>query len=556
MSEEQEKIYGIDLGTTYSAISVINADGKPEIIPNTEGNPITASAVYFENEENVIVGETAKEQGKIDSSRVVTLIKREMGTKWRGVFDDKEYTPEAISALILKYLVQGAEQAGHKVKNVVITCPAYFGGSERLATKNAGIIAGLNVLAVVDEPIAAALNYGVSVEDGETKNVIVYDLGGGTFDVSVVRIEKNSVSVICSDGNHKLGGADWDAALEQLLVSGFTESCPSAGNPLDDPDSAYELKTQAEKVKKKLSSAKETSVAVSHNGEKAKVVISRADFEAATRSLLDETIDFTDSMLAYAKEEAGVQKIDEFLLVGGSTYMPQVMELIREKYQDSLGVEPKVFEPNYAVSKGAAVFGQYKALLDAFAKEHKPAERNQPGGPKSGGDELGYGLEGEGGIAVVIDPVVSPPSLTIKTVASKSYGIRVLSPEGVRVCYNLIKKQTQVPCSGSQKFPVSIDNAATLPLVVLSNDCIESIEPDLEMCSEAGDATMELTPGLPKGAFIDVTFTLNEEGELTLTACDLTNNKEIKASFVVKDSLTQEEVSKLADQIADLTLPD
>ena len=548
MSEEQENIYGIDLGTTYSAISVINDDGKPEIIPNTEGNPITASAVYFENEENVIVGETAKEQGKIDSSRVVTLIKREMGTKWRGVFDDKEYTPEAISALILKYLVQGAEQAGHKVKNVVITCPAYFGGSERLATKNAGIIAGLNVLAVVDEPIAAALNYGVSVEDGETKNVIVYDLGGGTFDVSVVRIEKNSVSVICSDGNHKLGGADWDAALEQLLVSGFTESCPSAGNPLDDPDSAYELKTQAEKVKKKLSSAKETSVAVSHNGEKAKVVISRADFEAATRSLLDETIDFTDSMLAYAKEKAGVQKIDEFLLVGGSTYMPQVMELIREKYRDPLGVEPKVFEPNYAVSKGAAVFGQYKALLDAFGIVPGPDGKTQPVGPKPGGDE------DEGGTSK--DPVVSPPSLTIKTVASKSYGIRVLNREGVRVCYNLIKKQTQVPCSGSHKFPVSIDNAATLPLVVFSNDCIESIEPDLEMCSEAGDATMELTPGLPKGSIIDVTFTLNEEGELTLTACDLTNNKEIKASFVVKDSLTQEEVSKLADQIADLTIPD
>lgn len=549
MSENNNKVYGIDLGTTYSAISVINEDGKPEIIPNTEGNPITASAVYFESPDNIIVGETAKEQGKIDASRVVTLIKREMGTDWRGVYDDKEYTPEAISALILKYLVQGASQAGHQVKDVVITCPAYFGEGERTATRNAGAVAGLNVVAVVDEPIAAALNYGIATDSNEPVNVIVYDLGGGTFDVTVVRIDKGSVEVLCSDGNHKLGGANWDQALEDLLVAKFKEACPSAGDPHDDPDSSYELKTQTEKVKKKLSSAKETSVAVSHNGEKAKIVISRAEFEDVTRVLLDETIDFTDSMLDFAREKKGVQKIDEFLLVGGSSYMPQVMDIIKARYQDSLGVEPKMFEPNYAVSKGAAVFGQSKVLVRKLEELKEEIRQTAPEiTPEEVQKQAEDQLREETGLA--IEGIV-----TTKTVASKSYGIRVLNKNGERVCYNLIKKQTPVPCSASQKFPVSVANAATLPLVVYANDCTESTE-ELELCAETGDATMELTPGLPQGAPIEVIFSLSEEGQLLLTARDVTNNQEINASFVVKDSLTQEQLEQQAAIVGDLVISD
>ncbi len=554
MSTESKKVYGIDLGTTYSAISYINSDGKPEIINNSDGLQITASAVYFESADNIVVGETAKEQGKIDSDRVVDLIKREMGNDWRREFDGKEYTPEGISAMILRYLAKGAEQAGHKVEDVVITCPAYFGEKERNATRLAGEIAGMNVLQIVDEPIAAALNYGINAE--EDKNVIVYDLGGGTFDVTVVHIGPSGVKVLCSDGNHQLGGADWDICLEKLIADKFMEACPAAGDPQDDPDSRYELHNQTEKVKKKLSNATETSIAVSHNGEKAKVVISRAEFEDATRHLLDETIDFTDAMIEMAKNDKGVDKIDEFLLVGGSTYMPQVMAIIKEKYEAALGVEPKVFEPNYAVSKGAAVFGENKSLqnrrdeiIEKLTGENP--EKTQEEIVQEATEELIAVLETEG--TYKGEDIYKKLNTEIQTVASKSYGIRVLNKAGQRVCYNLITKQSPVPCSKAQKFPVSEDNAATLPLIVYSNDSTETQEA-LDMCIETGNAVMELTEGLPKGSLIEVTFELTEEGKLILTAIDLTNNKNVTVAFEVKDALSQEEVERQRAEVAELQI--
>lgn len=556
MSEEntKKKVYGIDLGTTYSAISFINDDGKAEIINNTDGLPITASAVYFESPENIVVGETAKEQGKIDASRVVDLIKREMGTDWRRDFDEKEYSPEGISALILKYLVKGAEQAGHQVEDVVITCPAYFGEKERNATMLAGQIAGLNVLQIIDEPIAAAMNYGIGSDIEGTRHVIVYDLGGGTFDVTIVRVSSQGVEVLCSDGDHRLGGADWDNRLESLLADKFMEACPSAGNPQDDVDSRYELHNQTEKVKKKLSNAKETSIAISHNGEKAKVVITRQEFEDNTRDLLEKTIDFTDSMLAFAKEKHGVEKIDDFLLVGGSTYMPQVTDIINDRYKEALGIEPKVFEPNYAVSKGAAVFGNTKMIQSAVQETIKEIIKDNP--ETSIEDATEKAKQEIADIYYIVpEKVDAIVQTTIKTVASKSYGIRVLNKAGQRVCYNLIQKQTSVPCSNTQTFPVSEANAITLPLLVFSNDSTEKQE-EIDLCSEVGEAKMELTPGLPKGAPIEVLFSLSEDGHLELTARDITNNEKVTVSFEVKDGLTKEEIEEQKNIIAELQISD
>ncbi|WMX38247.1 Hsp70 family protein [Akkermansia sp. EB-AMDK43] len=212
MSENTKiKVYGIDLGTTYSAISHVGDSGNVEIINNPDGGSITASAVFFEDG-GIVVGEGAKESAYTDPDNFVHLIKREMGTTWRKTFLDKEHSPESISSLILKYMVKGAEMSGHEVKDVVITCPAYFNEAERMATKAAGELAKLNVLAVVDEPIAAAISYGMGItgndqgETQETRQIIVYDLGGGTFDVTVVEISPKGVKVICSDGDHKLGG--------------------------------------------------------------------------------------------------------------------------------------------------------------------------------------------------------------------------------------------------------------------------------------------------------------------------------------------------------------
>lgn len=553
-SETKKKVYGIDLGTTYSAISCINEDGKPEIINNSDGEQITASVVYFESDDNIVVGETAKEQGKIDSSRVIDLIKREMGNEWRREFDGKEYTPESISAIILKYLVKGAKEAGHNVEDVVITCPAYFGDAERNATRNAGTIAGLNVIGIVDEPIAAALCYDVKPDEG-TKHVLVYDLGGGTFDVTVVRISATESTVLCSDGNHRLGGADWDAALERILARKFMEACPDAGDPQEDPESRYDLHVQTERVKKKLSNSKETSVAVSHGGGRAKVVVSRAEFEEATRTLLEETIEYTDKMIDYARDKCGVQKFDEFLLVGGSTYMPQVKQIILDKYAESLGIEPRVHEPNYAVSKGAAVFGLNSVISNAVEERIQELKSEDP---TKTDDEIRVSAISDIADSFTLEPskVEIISETKIRTVASKSYGIRVLNKERVPVCRNLIKKQTAVPFSFSMKFPISQANAATLPLQVFSNDSIEDVADLEEECINAGEAIMELTPGLPQGALINITFTITEEGKLTLTAEDLTNNKSISAEFNVSGALTQEEIEQQRNIVGDLTLAD
>ncbi len=349
-------IYGIDLGSTYSAISVITPDGKPEILCNTDGLQLTASAVYFESPDNIVVGEAALEQGWIDAERVVEFIKRKMGTDWCREFDGREYTPEGISAIILRYLVKGAEQAGHKVEDVVITCPPYFGEKERNATRLAGEIAGLNVLAIIDEPIAAARNYGITPEE-EDKCILVYDLGGCTFDVTVLRTNNGRVYLAWSDGNHMLGGAEWNLCLEKLITDKFIEACPGAGNPQDAPELRYELCFQAEKVKRKLSNASECKAVVSYDAERTRMRITREEFENATRHLLDETLRITDEVIENVRQQLGIVKFDEFLLVGGSTYMSQVRDAIEDRYAEALGVEPKIFEPNYAVSKGAALYG-------------------------------------------------------------------------------------------------------------------------------------------------------------------------------------------------------
>lgn len=565
----KKKVYGIDLGTTYSAISHVGETGNVEIINNPDGHPITASAVFFEDG-GILVGDGAKESAYTDPDNFVHLIKREMGTRWRKDFLGKEHTPESISSLILKYMVKGAEMSGHEVKDVVITCPAYFNEAERQATKIAGVLTGLNVLAVVDEPIAAAIfSYGMGAANGDTdearkiKQIIVYDLGGGTFDVTVVQISPKGVKVICSDGDHKLGGADWDNALRDLLLDKLAIENPDAGDLMADPETRAALITTVEKTKMSLSQ-KETATAriTCCDGGKCKVSVTRAEFDEATKSQLERTAEFTDAMIALAREKTGIEKIDEFLLVGGSTFMPQVMEMVNARYKDALGVEPKLFEPNHAVSKGAALYGNNKAIKDAYQKlvEDKIEEiKNQDNtidvievreqAEKAAKEQVADIFELEP------DSVEETLSTEMVTVASKSIGIRVKNKEGKLVCNNLIEKQAEVPCSITKTYPVSSANASTLPLAVYSNNINGSVA-ELDCCLELGKATMELTPGLPKGAPIEVTFSLDAEGRLVLTARDVTNDKKLTVPFQVEGVLSEEERKKLEEVVAELELND
>ena len=532
MSENTvKKVYGIDLGTTYSALSVVDDGGNAAIIQNSDGQLITASAIFYDKDNNsVIVGEGAKEMAHTDPDNFVHLIKREIGTKWRKEINGEQHTPESVSAIILKYMINGADKAGHKVEDVVITCPAYFNEKEREATRIAGKIAGLNVMEVLYEPVAAAIAYGIGIasadeeEKKKTKQVIVYDLGGGTFDVTVVMISPEKIRVICTDGDHRLGGTDWDSALRDLLLNKLSQNGENVAEIMEDPETRAALITTVEKAKISLSQKDSTSPRIlCKDGRKVKVDVTRQEFNEATRALLDRTMEFTDKMIATAREKTGVEKIDDFLLVGGSTYMCQVQDMVNERYKDTLGVEPKQFEPNFAVAKGAAVFGKLLLGFDWAGTDPAPDPKPEP------------------------DP--EPPGPVVTHVATKSVGIKVLDREGKTLCYNLVKKQSDVPCDRVQVFPLSEANATSLPLVVYTND-VETERADLEGCTELGQAIMNLTPGLPKGAPIEITFAMDGSAHLVLTARDMTNDKALTVEFKMEDVLSEKEIEHFGDLIA------
>ena len=540
----ENKVYGIDLGTTYSAIAFVNEDGKTEIIPNSDSDRVTPSVVFFESADKIIVGKEARETAKTDPDRVVSFVKREIGTAWTKEIDGKAFTPEEISAFILKRLANDAKlTADHDVKDVVITCPAYFNDAERQATRAAGQIAGLNVIQILDEPVAAAINYGFN-NIGENSTAIVYDLGGGTFDVTVIKIENGSVNVVCTDGDHRLGGGNWDERLIQYFINEFQTQTGAGDDIADDTETMYDLQLLAENSKKILSKKDNTVVRVTHGGEKVNIELSREKFNELTQDLLARTIQFTDKVLEIAASK-GITKINDFLLVGGSTRMPQVMDAVKTNFADKLGVEPKIFEVDEAVAKGAALFGQIKNVqvnIDSkieHIKKDAESQGKEISNEEAKNEAIQQVAEEEN---LELEAIKKISNTTVSTVASKSYGIRLLKG-GKPVVFNMIKKQTTVPTDYEKDFPITEANAEKLPLTVFANNEMEQVA-QIEDSSEVGNVTMELTPGLPARAPIRVKFTLTEEGVLTMSALDVTNNKSIDAKFDAKDGLSAEEIEQ------------
>ncbi len=565
--ETPNKVYGIDLGTTYSAIACVESGtNNVTIYDDPDGDKPTASAVLFEGGGKVIVGNVAKATAATDPDNFVHLIKREMGTEWKNTYNGKEYTPQGISAIILNHLVEGVEKTGEKVKDVVITCPAYFNDAQREATKQAGVIARLNVLAVIDEPIAAAISYGMGMaaqmkDDGQAdervRRIVVYDLGGGTFDVTVVKVTPTGVYVVCTDGHHDLGGANWDEKLQELVIRKLKAEFPEKGDPTEDKELSAELRQAIEQFKKYLSKKDSVKIPVSTFEGKVKISVTREEFEEATRDLLAKTVVKTREMLDEAKAKAKAAEeadnIDEFLLVGGSTFMPQVERMVNAEFAAELGITPKRQDANMAVAKGAAIYGNIKAIQDAFKKMVEEEKEKKPDKPTEVIEEetkqklkKRFTLQ-----AGKVDEIIHT---VIRTVASKSIGIRVLNAEDKPVCYNLIQKQTPVPCSHTEQFPVSEANATTLPFSVYFNN-INDMVAELDKCDLLGEAEMKLDPGLPKGAPIDVTFSLDENGRLQLSAKDVTTGKELSHEFQVANALSQEEVEKQKEIVGGLKMP-
>ena len=534
MSIGLKRVYGIDLGTTYSAIAYVDEHGKAVIVPNQESERITPSVVLFDGE-NVIVGNTAKESAKVEPHRVVQRVKQNMGDPhFVHESDGVMYGAEEVSSLILRKVVGDAEialglEGGERITDVVITCPAYFGTEEREATANAGRLAGLNVRAILNEPTAAAIAYGL--EQGEDQVVMVYDLGGGTFDVTMIEIKDRLIRVICTGGDHRLGGALWDEAVVVHLAQQFQDQTGLADDPMDDAEVMNDLYLQAERGKKTLTQRDKAPFRVTHAGQQARVELDRPKFEEITRHLLDRTIELTRDMLNDARAK-GYTRFDKIILVGGATRMP----MVRERIVSEFGTEPESFDPDEAVAKGAALFGLKEALQDEVK------DILYPSNPKAEGQdgELDLSAVSEAEVAAALDriereigftltgPVRELVNTRIVNVLSKSLGVVARDGDGRDIVVYILPRNGEVPTSSQTDFGTDTPDQSGVDIRVMAG---ERDSPSPEDCKDVGVATLTLPAGLPSRSPIRVKFAISRDGRLVVTATDLTGGGRVDVEF-------------------------
>jgi molecular chaperone DnaK len=543
VAEGLKRVYGIDLGTTYSAIAYVDEHGKPVIVPNQESERITPSVVLFDGD-NIIVGNTAKESAKVEPNRVVSRIKQHMGDpNFVFEYEGQAFSPEDISSFILRKVVGDAEVAlGDKVADVVITCPAYFGTPEREATANAGRLAGLNVRAILNEPTAAAIAYGL--EQHEDQTVLVYDLGGGTFDITMIEIKDRLIRVICTGGDHRLGGVLWDESIVMYLAEQFRTQTGEGSDPLDDPEVLNDLFLQAERGKKTLTQREKAPFRVTHAGNQARVELDREKFEEITKHLLDRTIELTHEMLADARGK-GHERFDKVILVGGATRMPHV----RNRLVAEFNIEPEIYDPDEAVAKGAALYALKESLLDQVQDflTTQVAVDGQPAGPVDLAQvseaevaqaldhlekELGFTLTG---------PVRELVNTRIVNVLSKSLGVVARNEQSEDVIVYLLPRNSEVPLERMTDFGTDSGNQAAVDIRVMSG---ERDSPDPLDCQEVGVATLSLPERLPARSPIRVKFAISKDGRLGVSATDLTGGGSIDVEFETEAVLNAEEVAE------------
>lgn len=539
-------IFGIDLGTTYSCIAYVDQYGKAMTIRNADGQMTTPSVVYFESNEKQIVGEEAKSMMVLEPENTVSFIKREMGTEFRRTIHGTTYSPQEISAKILKKVVgdanaalqeQGILKEGEEIKKVVITCPAYFGMAEKDATRSAGEIAGLEVLDIINEPTAAAINYGV-MNTGTRKNVLVYDLGGGTFDVTIISIDGNTINVVCTGGDPKLGGKDWDNRLKDEAVDRWKKENDTEEDISEDLETLSDLMDRAEKAKKTLSTKEKVSFPINHEGDRMKLELTRAEYDTLTKRLLERTLELTDDCLKSAAQKGiGRDQIDEILLVGGSSRMPQVREAVERKY----GIKASLFDPDEAVAKGAALYAQainqYQIVIEELAR--KTGQSKEEIEQKSRSGKLD--LQSEAKKANLRSELMIEGKLEIKNVSSRTYGIEVLRNDKP-VVSNFIYQNDTLPKSMEKIVSTRYTGSG------ISIKLYESLSGD-EIIENFGLATqmtvfeMDFVREVPAGTDVRIVLTLDNSGLIMIDAEELLYHSKLNASFQIKNSLSESEMA-------------
>lgn len=488
-------VIGIDLGTTNSCVAVIEGD-TPTVITNKEGYRTTPSVVAFTKSKERIVGDAAKRQAAVNSDRTIFSIKRHMGTDYRKKIDGKYYTPQEISAFILMKLKEDAENfLGQPVTDAVVTVPAYFTDAQRQATKDAGKIAGLNILRIINEPTSAALAYGL--DNGTAQKVLVYDLGGGTFDVSVIDIGDNVIEVLATSGDNHLGGDDFDERIVNYLVEQFKIS--DGINLSKDVSAMQRLREEAEKAKKELSSSVTTNInlpfiAMSKDGpHHIDITLSRQTFNELTADLVDRTITPVENAL----HDAGLSKTDinMVLLVGGSTRIPAVADKVRQL----MGKEPsRNLNPDECVALGAAVQG----------------------------GKLGNQLQAGSAASEIILMDVTPMSLSIETMGG--------------IASRLIERNTTIPTRHSQIFTTAGNFQTSVDIKVFQGE--RKFTRDNKLLGNFRlNGIKRAMAGVPQ---IEVTFDIDVNGIVNVSAKDLGTGREQSITITSSSNMTEEEIAK------------
>ena len=498
------KIIGIDLGTTNSCVAVMEG-GKPVVIANTEGARTTPSVVAFTKNGERLVGEPAKRQAVTNADKTIASIKRHMGSDYRVAIDDKKYSPQEISAMILQKLKADAESyLGEEVKEAVITVPAYFNDAQRQATKDAGKIAGLDVKRIINEPTAAALAYGL--DNGEEQKIMVYDLGGGTFDVSVIEIGDGVIEVLATSGDNHLGGDDFDNKLIQYMVNEFKskEGIDLSGDRM----AMQRLKEEAEKAKKELSSAANTNINVpfityspTEGAKHFEMNLTRAKFDELTADLVERTVIPVQNAL----RDAGItaSELTKVLLVGGSTRIPAV----QDKVKQLTGKEPsKNLNPDECVAIGASIQGGK--------------------------------LAGDSGAGDILLLDVTPLTLSIETMGG--------------IATHLIERNTTIPTKKSQIFSTAADNQTAVDINVVQGER-QFAKDNKSLGRFQLDGIAPAPRGIPQ---IEVTFDIDANGIVNVSAKDLGTGKEQHITITAGSNMSDDEIQKAVKEAAEFEAQD